>query len=147
MTDTRMGRMGVVKRSAPCLLALTAMLLTLGAAGVEQGMVLCFGENGHVAIEAGGPEGCSDGLTADFRAASAIAIPISSSHCGPCVDLALRASPATERVAAERRLRPMPAVIPIAALASAVPCQRTSVSHWPSTRVTSEKPHTVVIRC
>ncbi|MEN8184073.1 MAG: hypothetical protein ABFS46_16220 [Myxococcota bacterium] len=134
------------KKSAPRLLALTAMLLTLGFAGVEENVVLCIGGDGHLAIEASGPEGCSDGPQA-ASAATAIAIPSSSSHCGPCVDVALTASSATECVAAAKRSGPTPAVIPIAVLALAAPRRRAPISHRSSIQFISQKPHTVVIRC
>ncbi len=136
-----------MKRSVPRLLALTAMVLTLGFAGAEEGIVLCFGGDGHVAIEASGPEGCSDGLKAASRAASAVAIPISSSHCGPCFDVALTASSATEGVTVAKRPAPAPAAIPIAGMAPPVPRLRFSDAYRPTTGFISEKPYTVVIRC
>jgi hypothetical protein len=139
--------MRVVKRSVPRLLALTAMVLALGFAGAEVAVVLCFGGDGHVAIEAGGPEGCSDGLKAASRAASAVAILISSSHCGPCVDVALTASSATEGVTVAKRPVPAPAAIPIAAIAPPVPRPRFPDAYRPTTGFISEKAHTVVIRC
>ncbi len=134
-------------RSVPRLLALTAMVLTLGFAGVEEGVVLCFGGDGHVAIEATGPEGCSDGPKAAPRAAAAVAIPNSASHCGPCVDMALTASSATEGVTLAKRPAPTPAAIPIAAIAPPVPRPRLSDAYRPTTGFISEKPYTVVIRC
>ena len=139
--------MGIVRISAPRRLALTAMLLTLGFSGIEEGMVLCFGGDGHVAIEASGPEGCSDGLNATSRAASAVAVLISSPHCGPCVDVALTASSATESVTVAKRRAPTPAAVPIAGMAPPVPRLRLSDSYRPSAGFISEKPHTVVIRC
>jgi len=140
-------RMGVVKRSVPRLLALTAMVLTLGFAGAEEGVVLCFGGDGHVAIEATGPEGCSEGGQASPYAASAIAVPISFSHCGPCVDVALAASSASEGVIVAKRPAPPPAAIPIAGIAPPVPRLRFSDAYRPTTGFISEKAHTVVIRC
>ncbi len=139
--------MEAVKRSVPRLLALTAMVLTLGFAGAGEGVVLCFGGDGHVAIEASGLEGCSDGLKAASRTASAVAISISSSHCGPCVDVALTASSATEGVTVAKRPAPPPAAIPIAGRAPPVPRLRFSDAYWPTTGFISEKAHTVVIRC
>ena len=136
-----------MKRSVSRLLALTAMVLTLGFAGAEEGIVLCFGGDGHVAIEASGSEGCSDGLKAASRAASAVAIPISSSHCGPCVDVALTASSATEGVTVAKRPASSPAAIPIAANAPPVPRPRFSDAYRPTNGFISQKAHTVVIRC
>jgi hypothetical protein len=140
-------RMGIVKISVPRLLVLTGMLLALGFAGFEEGVVLCFEGDGRVAIEASGPEGCSDGANAASRAASAVAIPISSSHCGPCVDLALTASSASEGVTVAKRSTPTPAAIPIAGTIPPVPRLRLSDAYRSTTGFISEKAHTVVIRC
>jgi hypothetical protein len=123
------------------------MVLTLGFAGVEEGVVLCFGGDGHVAIEAAGLEGCAETGETAPRAASAIAIPVSSSHCGPCVDVALSASSAAERFAPAKRGGPAAAAIPIAALTPPIPHLRAGLSNQHSPRFISEKPHTVVIRC
>jgi len=140
-------KMGTAKISVPRLLALTPMLLALGFAGFEEGVVLCFEGDGRVAIEASGPEGCSDGAEAASRAASAVAIPISSSHCGSCVDVALTAFSATEGVRVAKRPAPTPAAIPIAGIAPPVPRLRVSDAYRPTTGFISEKAHTVVIRC
>jgi hypothetical protein len=140
----------VVKDSAPRFLALTAMLLTLGFAGVDGGIVLCFGGDGHVAIEAVGPKGCAEVDETPDHVTSAIAIPVSSSHCGPCVDVVLTtssASSATEAVKAAKRTPSAPAAISTAELRPRVPHLRASVAYQRTTRFNSEKPHTVVIRC
>jgi hypothetical protein len=79
-------------------MALTAMLLVVGSTAAGEGAVLCFGGDGHVAIEASAPEGCAEGGQAGSYAASAIVVPISFSHCGPCVDVAIGASSAPEAV-------------------------------------------------
>jgi hypothetical protein len=138
---------GNLKRSGPGVLAVTAMALTLGFAGVEEGVVLCLGGDGHVAFEATGPEGCSYGPKAASRAASLVAVPLSSSHCGPCVDVALTTSSVTERVASAKRTRPPAAGMSIAALASTAPRQGALVSQGAPTPFISGTPHTVVIRC
>jgi hypothetical protein len=77
------------------------------------------------------PEGCSDGLKAASRAASAVAIPLSSSHCGPCVDVALAASSATEGVTVAKRPAPTPAAVPIVGMAPPVPRLRFSDASGP----------------
>ena len=123
------------------------MVLTLGFAGAEEGVVLCFGGDGHVTIEASGPEGCSDDLKAAPRAASAVAIPISSSHCGPCFDVALTSTSATEAVKTTKQTPPAPAAILAAELRPPVLYLRASISYRHTTRFISEKPYTVVIRC
>jgi hypothetical protein len=122
------------------------MLLTLSFAGLDDGIVLCFGGDGHVAIEIVGPEGCTEvGETSDHPA-SALAIPVSLSHCGPCVDVALSASSATEAVKTAKPTSSAPAMIPTATLRPRVPYR----GDWfvnPRTRVFfSDKPYTVVIR-
>jgi hypothetical protein len=123
------------------------MLLTLGFAGVDDGIVLCFGGDGHVAIEAAGPEGCAEvDETPDHRT-SATAIAVSSSHCGPCVDVALSASSATEAVKTAKPTSSAPAMIPTATLRPRVPYLRDSVLYQRTTGFVSEKPYTVVIRC
>jgi hypothetical protein len=129
------------------VLPATAMVLALGIAGVEEGVVLCFGDDGHVAIEASGPEGCVEAGEAAPHATFVIANSVSSPHCGPCIDVALAASSATESVAAAKRIGPAPAVIPTAALAPWVSHLRSASSDRHSVRFISEKPHTVVIRC
>ena len=139
--------MRFVRRSAPRLLTLTAMLLPLGSIGVGAGLVLCFGGDGHVAIEGRGPQGCAEGGQAGSSTASGIAVPISSSHCGACVDVALDASSATEGGATAKRQGTNPATIPIAALRLPTPLLRVAISHRYSTRFISARPHTVVIRC
>jgi hypothetical protein len=139
--------MGVVMRSVPHLLVLAAMLLALSFAGFEEGVVLCFGGDGHVAVETSGPRGCSAGAKAASRAASAVAISVSSSHCGPCVDVALTASLAIEGGTVSKRFAPISATIPIAGMAPPVPGLRFSDAYQPTTGFISEKAHTVVIRC
>jgi hypothetical protein len=123
------------------------MLLTLGFAGVDDGIVLCFGGDGHVAIEAFGPEGCAEVDETPDHPASAIAIPVSSSHCGPCVDVALTTSSATEAVKTTKPTFSAPAAISTATPRPPVPHLRASVAYQRTTRFVSEKPHTVVIRC
>ena len=135
-----------MKRSAPSVLALAALAVSLGFAGVEESVVLCFGGDGHVSIEASGPVGCSNATEAASRAASVVAVSIASSHCGPCIDVALTAAAATERVASARRAITPAALTPIPALAAVASRQRAAV--WHRTQIlVSEKPHTVVIRC
>ena len=139
--------MWIVKRAAPRLMALTAMLLALGSTGGGEGVVLCFGGDGHVAIERRGSEGCAAGGVPGSHEASATAVPVSSSHCGPCVDVALNASLAAEGVAASKRPGTPPATIPIAALTRPILRLRVATSYWYSTGFISEEPHTIVIRC
>ena len=115
------------QRPGPVFLALTAMLLTLGFAGVDDGIVLCFGGDGHVAIEAAGPEGCAEVDEIPDHPASAIAIPVSSSHCGPCVDVVLATSSATEAVKATKRTPSAPAAVSAPELRPRVPYLRASV--------------------
>jgi hypothetical protein len=129
------------------VLPATAMVLALGIAGIEEGVVLCFGGDGHVAIEASGPEGCIETGEAAPHATSVIANSVSSPHCGSCIDVALAALSATESVTAAKRIGRAPAAIPTAALASWVSHLRSASSDRHSARFISEKPHTVVIRC
>jgi hypothetical protein len=137
----------VVKRSASRFLALTAMLLTLGFAGVDDGIVLCFGGDGHVAIEAVGPEGCAEVDETPDHSAVAIPIPVSSSHCGPCVDVALTTSSAIDTVKTTKPTSSATAAIFTATPRPRLHHQRASVAYQRTTRFLSEKPHTVVIRC
>jgi hypothetical protein len=123
------------------------MLLTLGFAGVEDGIVVCFGSDGHVAIESVGPEGCAEGVEPADHVASAIVIPTSSSHCGPCVDVALTASSTAEGKNAAKRTLSAPAAISTTELRPPVPHLRASISRRHAARFSSEKAHTVVIRC
>jgi hypothetical protein len=140
-------RICAIKESAPRFLALTAMLLTLGLAGVDEGIVVCFGGDGHVAIEAVGPEGCAEIDEAADHAASAIAVPVSSSHCGPCVDVVFTPSSVTGGAKVSKRIPSAAAAISTAELRPPVPHLRASFSYPHFTRFISEKPHTVVIRC
>jgi hypothetical protein len=126
---------------------MAAMMLTLGFAGIEGGVVLCFGGDGHLAIEVVGPDGCAEAVEVAAHAASAIAIPASSSHCGPCVDVALTAPLTAEGVTPAKRVGSAPTTVfsatprlPIPRLLAAIP-----VEH--SLAFISEKPNTVVIRC
>jgi len=70
---------------------LAAYLFAL--AGTVQGAVLCFGQDGHVAIEAAengncvGSRGTSPSADA-FLLGDAISVP-NSEECNPCVDVAL----------------------------------------------------------
>ena len=138
---------GLAKRLAPCLLALTAMLLTLGSAGGEEGIVMCFGSDGHVAIEVAGSSGCAADDEAADHAASAVAIPVSSSHCGPCVDVVLTSSSAIGGDKAAKRAPAAPVANFTVELRPPVPPQRASIAYRHTTRFNSEKPHTVVLRC
>jgi len=140
-------RIRTIKKSARRLLELIAIALALGITGVEGGVVLCFGDDGHIAIEATGLEGCFEVGEPAPRAASVIASPVSSSHCGPCVDVALAASLVDGAVAAAKPMGPAPATVPVAGLAPPVSRPLAAASHLPTTGFISEKPHTVVIRC
>ena len=95
-------RIRLAKRSASRFVVATATLLALGFTGVENGVVLCIGDDGHVAVEAVGPEGCVEVEEAASDVASIVEIPTSFSHCGPCVDVALAASSTTGAEAPER---------------------------------------------
>jgi len=140
-------RIRTIKKSAQRLLALSAIVLALGITGVEEGVVLCFGGDGHIAIEATGLEGCVEAGEPAPRTASVIASSVSSSHCGPCVDVALATSSVDEAVAAAKPTGPAPATVPVAGCALSVSRLLAATSHLPTTRFISEKPHTVVIRC
>ena len=107
-------KMCVVKNSTRCLLTLTAVLLTLGFTGVEGGTVLCFGGDGHVAIETVGPRGCAEVGEAEGHSASTVTTAAASSHCGPCVDVILTASSITEATSAWKRTGAAPAVLSMA---------------------------------
>jgi hypothetical protein len=126
---------------------LAATALSLGFAGVEDGVVLCVGEDGHVAVENVGPEGCGEVLEAVLDAQSVLAIASSTSHCGPCVDVALSASSATGGLSVAKRGGPAVATFSIATTASPLPSARASLTLPRVARFISEKPHTVVIRC
>jgi hypothetical protein len=136
-----------VQRSIPRLLPLTAILLTLGFAGVEEGIVLCFGGDGHVAIEMVGLEGCAAVAESAEHAASAIVIRTSSSHCGPCIDLALASSTATEGIQAAKRTPSALAGFTLPEHHLPIPHRRAAISYARTTAFASEKTHTVVIRC
>jgi hypothetical protein len=123
------------------------MLLALGFAGGEGGVVLCFGGDGHLAIEVVGPQGCDEAAEAAAPAASAIALPVSSSHCGPCVDVALTSPLATEGFKVARRLPSATSSIAVSELRPPVPLLRAANSYRQTTPFISEKPHTIVIRC
>lgn len=135
-----------VKDSAPPLLAMTAMLLTLAFPGAEDGIALCFGGDGHVAIEAVGPEGCAEIDQTAGRPESAMAIPVSSSHCGPCVDVVFTASSITEATSAAKRTGAVPALISTAMPRPPISYLRATIPARHVTRFISEKPYTVVIR-
>jgi hypothetical protein len=126
---------------------LAATVLSLGFAGVEDGVVLCVGEDGHVAVENVGPEGCGEVLEAVLDAQSVLAIASSTSHCGPCVDVAFSASSATGGLSVAKRGGPAVATFSIATTASPLPSARASLTLPRVARFISEKPHTVVIRC
>jgi hypothetical protein len=130
---------------------LAATVLSLGFAGVEDGVVLCVGEDGHVAVENVGPEGCGEVFEAVLEAVvdaqSVLAIASSTSHCGPCVDVALSASSATGGLSVAKRGGPAVATFSIATIPSPLPSARASLTLPRVARFISEKPHTVVIRC
>jgi hypothetical protein len=138
---------GSAKRSAPRLLALTAVVLVLGFTGVEGSLVLCFGDDGHVSVETAGPKGCADLEETAEHGSTSIVIPASSSHCGSCVDVALASSSATASVKAAKRTSSSPAAIFFAELRPPVQNLRARISHQHAKRFISEKSHTVVIRC
>jgi hypothetical protein len=140
-------RTWIVKDKAPRLMALVAMLLSVGTGAHGEDLVLCFGGDGHVAIESRGPEGCDGGEDAFSYTASTIAAPISSSHCGPCVDVALGAASTSEGIAAAKRLGNTFATTFIAALAPPPRHARAVLMDCHAIGFSSEKPHTVVIRC
>jgi len=123
------------------------MLLTMGSAAGEVGIVMCFGGDGHVAIEAVGPAGCVADDEAADHAAAAIAIPVSSSHCGPCVDVVLTSSSALEGNKAAKRASSAALASATVELHPPVRELRASIAYRHFTRFNSEKPHTVIIRC
>lgn len=143
----RIVRIRLENRSASRFVVLTAMLLALGFTGVENGVVLCFGDDGHVAVEAVGPEGCVEVEEAASDVASQIAIPTSSSHCGPCVDVAITASSTTEATSVAKRTGASPATIAVATLRPYISALRATIPAQHVSRFISEKPYTVVIRC
>lgn len=61
--------------------------------GGAHGAVLCFGENGHIAIEAAQNGGCNRFLPGSYLTGPPSFKPIISGpakkHCGPCVDFVL----------------------------------------------------------
>jgi hypothetical protein len=69
----------------------------------SQGMVLCFGTHGHVAIEPAGHRHCDDavhyhGHGADAEASHEKATGyVAQEHCDPCVDIPLSLGPLDER--------------------------------------------------
>jgi hypothetical protein len=123
------------------------MLLTLGFAGVEGGVVLCFGDDGHLAIEAVGPDGCVEAVEDRAPAASTNMMPAAASHCGPCVDVALTTPAAAKAAASVKRAGAAPVAIAIATPRPPMPHLRAAISLRHSTPFISEKPNTVVIRC
>jgi hypothetical protein len=136
-----------IRKMPPRILTLTAIALTLGIAGGDAGVVVCFGDDGHVAIEASRLEGCAEASESAPHTAPAVASPVSSSHCGPCVDIALTTSSVAKNASATKRTGPAPAVVSLAALAQPVSHLPVAISHLHTTGFSSEKPHTVVIRC
>jgi hypothetical protein len=140
-------RYRALKRTARRLTTLTAILLALGLAGAEASIVLCFGDDGHLSIEAVGPDGCVEAVEATTDTAAVIANPISSSHCGPCVDVAFSAPSATDGVAPAKRAGSAVAAISIATPVPPAPHLPAAISLRHSTPFISEKPNTIVIRC
>jgi hypothetical protein len=132
--------------SARRLSALAAMVLTLGFAGVGD-VVLCVGDDGHLAIEAVGPEGCAEVVERAASGRSALALRASSSHCGPCVDVTLSSASATESIKAAKPLTSAASAASTSELQPPVPHLRASVAYRHNRRFISEKPYTVVIRC
>jgi hypothetical protein len=127
--------------------ALTAMLLILGLSGLGDGIVLCVGDDGHVAIEAVGLEGCAEGDESTTSPVPSFAPSSSSSHCGPCIDVALTSSAVAEGAKSAKRATATVAQIPSAVVRSPIPHLRASISYRNPSPFVSEKPHTIVIRC
>jgi hypothetical protein len=124
------------------------MVLTLGFGGVVNGVVLCFGGDGHLAIEAVGPDGCAEVVESAAPAASAVAAPLAASHCGPCVDVMLTSTSAAEGVKAAKRMPSPASALSTSELRPPVSQLRARVAYQHHTRrFISEKPHTVIIRC
>jgi hypothetical protein len=139
-------RIQAAQRSVASQLALSALLFAVVFAGLADGIVLCFGGDGHVAIEAAGVEGCVEAAEAAAPGVSLVALSLSSSHCGPCVDVALSSSSPIEGIQAEKRIDPA-AAIPTTQLRPQVPHLRASVSYRHFSPHASERAHSVVIRC
>jgi hypothetical protein len=125
----------------------TAIVLALAFTGAGDDVVLCLGGDGHVAIESVGPEGCVEVAETVSHAAAASAISASSSHCGPCVDVALTASSTIAATSAAERTDAAPALISIATPGPATLYLRAAIPVRLATHIISEKPYTVVIRC
>lgn len=140
-------RIQAAQRSVGGQVALSALLLAVAFAGLAEGVILCFGGDGHVAIEAVGVEGCVEAAEAAAPGVSLVALPLSSSHCGPCVDVALSSSSPIEGIQAEKRIDLAAPAIPTAELRPRVPHLRASVSYRHFSPHGSEPTRSVVIRC
>lgn len=72
------------------------MMFALAGQGIVPGLVLCRGEEGHVAVEAAFDLCCASSLQATAQARSAISLEAAdpSAHgCGPCSDTPILANP------------------------------------------------------
>lgn len=80
------------------------LLLLLAVLNVPQAMVLCVGDDGHVAIEPAGHDHCVDGLHSCGRAS---AQPdehshVAHEHCRPCVDIPIVVAAGRNRIVSQR---------------------------------------------
>jgi len=64
------------------------LLLFLGGVGIQSGLVMCYGTDGHIAIEVGGRDcnDISDQLDNSHNPKRAL---LTQTHCGNCTDIPL----------------------------------------------------------
>jgi hypothetical protein len=75
-----------MKKAATFTICLAYMLLMLGSSNAA---VICFGEDGHVAIELGSEGDCAHFPSSDDASHSLFDTTTAQCHCGPCVDIPL----------------------------------------------------------
>ncbi|MGE0201543.1 MAG: hypothetical protein AB7P76_11315 [Candidatus Melainabacteria bacterium] len=76
------------------------LLLFLGGVGAQSGLVMCYGADGHVAIEVGGSD-CNDTPQQIDNSHGHQEALVNQTHCGNCTDIPLMFQ-ATEPVSSEQ---------------------------------------------
>jgi hypothetical protein len=78
-------------------------MLSLAALNMPQAMVLCIGDDGHVAIEHAGHDHCADGShVRGCRPKEGEHSHVGCPHCRPCVDIPILVGIGDNRIASQK---------------------------------------------
>lgn len=124
-------------------LATRFLIAVLSLPLVGQGLVLCIGADGHVAVESASDGKCCDSPSRDVTGSAFVVAlpPADSADCGICVDIVIDSNTEAGRVAARQAPAFAPSVLPVLiALDDALGTPCNSALHPPRHRGCTNTP-------